>query len=144
MMTEINQSDSLGKLTIVRAGGPLGGPRAEVEAVVLASVARVLKEVAENGAMPAVTEKQLSSERLKSLYQELARRAWEEPELPGESPVSPLHLEHNGWGLPLDSDPDQPSKARKLPWLVLAMDAIDFLCAMMGPRDTLIWEEGAS
>ena len=139
-MTESKQSHTLSRLAIDREGRAPYGSASAVEAEVLESVARVLKEALANGVVLRPSGTQLSREELRSIYRDLAAHVWQEQELAGESPVSSLHREHNGWGPPLDGAPDHQGNEHKLPWPILAMDVIDFLWMMMGPGDTLRWE----
>ena len=143
-MAESKRSHTLSRLTLVREGRPTYDPASAVERKVLESVVRVLKEALANGVALHRRGTQLSREDLRSIYSNLAAHVWQEQELAGESPVSSLHREHNGWGPPLDTAPDQQGNEHKLPWPILAMDVIDFLWMMMGPGDTLLWEEDES
>ena len=73
----------------------------------------------------------LSHGQVVKLSRRLALEAWEADELPGEAPIEPLHDEVSGWvGSGIDSV--------RIPWLLLAVDVLDCIALLMGPRDHLI------
>ena len=143
-MAEAKQSHTLARLILHREGHPTCDPVSAVEREVVESAVRVLKEALANGVALHRNGTELSREDLRSIYRIIADQVWREPDPAGESPVSPLHNEHNGWGPPLGYGSDRQGEEHRLPWPILVMDVIDFLCMMMGPADTLQWEEGES
>ena len=73
----------------------------------------------------------LSYGQVVELSGSLASEAWEARVLAGEAPIEPLHEEVTGWaGSKVDSV--------QIPWLLLAMDVLDCISLLMGPRDQLI------
>ena len=128
------------ELRIERPNRGIESQALEVEKELLASVARVLEEAEANGVALQPGGGALSVEEVRSLSQRLAVADWEKGTPAGESPPRPLHGEHNGWGPPLDAAPEHPGKEQRVPWSLLAMDALDFLATAMGSADTLIWK----
>jgi hypothetical protein len=106
--------------------GEESGERAALEAAL-----RTLQEVQANVPGLALLPVPEDSPALRRRSQELARAAMTKAELSSESPLSPLHQEHSGWGLPV-------LKAPGVPWEILAADVFDFLASLLSSADRLV------
>lgn len=100
----------------------------------LAAALRALQEVQENLADVVLVPPPASADKLRAKAQELVQRALESQDLTSEGPEEPLHLEHSGWGVPIEAAPGVPRE-------IIAADVLDFLASLLGPDDELHWVE---
>lgn len=104
------------------------------ERMALDGALRAFNEAVANSAVAVRIPPTSSGDELRNLAQNVAQGAVKAASLTSESPLSALHSEHSGWGLPV-------AEAPGVPWEILAADVLDFLASLLGSGDRLMVRE---
>lgn len=100
----------------------------------LEAASRALAEAQANLDHPSLKHGcRMTRKDVRELLSALSAEAWNAASLDGEAPIEDLHEESSGW-----TSPDE--RLAKTPWLLLAIDALDFVATAMREGDTLVLE----